>query len=99
MGQHGLCAYIGLDEFEIGVWSLEDQRYRASALNLVVSAIILWNTIYIEQVVNYLRKQGWEITEQHLNHLTPLGWEHISLNGDYVWDTQLNTNLTQLRNL
>jgi len=79
--------------------SLDDQRYRASALNLVVSAIILWNTIYIEQAVNYLREQGWQITEQHLNHLTPLGWEHISLTGDYVWDTQLKTNLTKLRDL
>jgi hypothetical protein len=25
----------------------EDQRYRASGLNLVVAAIVLWNTVYL----------------------------------------------------
>lgn len=77
----------------------DSQRYRASALNLVVSAIIIWNTVYIEQAVNHLRSQGMEITDQHLEHLTPLGWEHISLTGDYVWNPNLTTNLTNLRDL
>jgi len=27
--------------------SFENQRYRASGLNLVVSAIVLWNTVYL----------------------------------------------------
>ena len=31
--------------------SFENQRYRASGLNLVVAAIILWNTEYISQAV------------------------------------------------
>jgi TnpA family transposase len=65
--------------------SLQDQQYRASALNLVVSAITIWNTIYIEKAVEHLRNTGWEITDKHLEHLTPLGWEHISLTGDYIW--------------
>ena len=77
----------------------DSQRYRASALNLVVSAIIVWNTVYIEQAVHYLRSQGMEITDQHLEHLTPLGWEHIFLTGDYVWNPNLTTNLTNLRDL
>lgn len=79
--------------------SLQDQHYRASALNLVVSAIVVWNTIYIEQAVQHLRRQGWDITDKHLEHLTPLGWEHISLTGDYVWNPNLSTNLTNLRDL
>jgi len=77
----------------------DSQRYRASALNLVVSALIIWNTVYIEQAVNHLRSQGMEITDHHLEHLTPLGWEHISLTGDYVWNPNLTTNLTNLRDL
>ncbi len=79
--------------------SLQEQQYRASALNLVVSAIIVWNTIYIEQAVLRLREQGMQITDDHLRHLTPLGWEQITLTGDYVWDTQLTTNLNNLRDL
>ena len=79
--------------------SLQDQQYRASALNLVVSAITLWNTIYIEKAVAHLRKNGWEITDKHLEHLTPLGWEHISLTGDYIWNPNISTSLTNLRDL
>lgn len=79
--------------------SLRDQQYRASALNLVVSSITVWNTIYIEKAVQHLRNKGWEITDKHLEHLTPLGWEHISLTGDYIWNPNISTSLTNLRAL
>ena len=29
--------------------TFENQRYRASGLNLVVAAIILWNTVYLSR--------------------------------------------------
>jgi hypothetical protein len=65
--------------------SFENQRYRASGLNLVVGAIILWNTVYLERAIHALKKQGQPIDEHLLQHLSPLGWEHINLTGDYVW--------------
>ena len=63
----------------------ENQRYRASGLNLVVAAIILWNTVYLELAIQTLRNRGVEIDERLLPHLSPLGWEHINLTGDYIW--------------
>ena len=39
----------------VRVSSFENQRYRASGLNLVVAAIVLWNTAYLERVVQALR--------------------------------------------
>jgi hypothetical protein len=54
-------------------------------LNLVVAAIVLWNTVYIERVVNALRRRGRVIPNEWLQHLAPLGWEHVNLTGDYVW--------------
>jgi TnpA family transposase len=36
---------------EIRDRSFENQRYRASGLNLVVAAIVLWNTVYMERAV------------------------------------------------
>ncbi len=65
--------------------SFENQRYRASGLNLVVAAIILWNTVYLERAISTLRSLGKDIPETLLPHLSPLGWEHINLTGDYVW--------------
>ncbi|SMP82295.1 Tn3 transposase DDE domain-containing protein [Novosphingobium panipatense] len=51
----------------------EDQTYRASGLNLLVAAIILWNTRYLEQAVGALA-----IPDDVARHIAPLGWEHIS---------------------
>ena len=65
--------------------SFENQRYRASGLNLVVAAIVLWNTVYLERAVQALRDSGKDIEESLLSHLSPLGWEHINLTGDYIW--------------
>lgn len=65
--------------------SFENQRYRASGLNLVVAAIILWNTVYLERAVQALRESGKGVDEKLLQHLSPLGWEHINLTGDYIW--------------
>jgi hypothetical protein len=67
--------------------SFENQFFRASGLNLLVSAIILWNTRYLEVAYTELRRQGGTINDDLLRHVAPLGWEHIGLTGDYVWST------------
>ena len=70
---------------EIRDRSFEQQRYRASGLNLVTAAIVLWNTVYLERAVTHLRGEGELIDETLLAYLSPLGWEHVNLTGDYVW--------------
>ena len=65
--------------------SFENQRYRASGLNLVVAGIALWNTIYLERSTAALREHGQTVDDKLLQHLSPLGWEHINLTGDYIW--------------
>ncbi len=66
--------------------SYENQRYRASGLNLVVAAIILWNTVYLQRAVEHLQTQGILSKPIDLVHLSPLGWEHINLTCDYHWE-------------
>ena len=65
--------------------SFENQRYRASGLNLVTAAIVLWNTVYLERAIRSLRERGQHVDDDLLQHLSPLGWEHINLTGNYVW--------------
>ena len=65
--------------------SFENQRYRASGLNLIVAAITLWNTVYLERAIAALREHGITIDDESLAHLSPIGWEHINLTGDYTW--------------
>ncbi len=64
---------------------LGELRYRASGLNLVMAAIVLWNTVYLERAVQSLKTQGQSVDDTLLSHLSPLGWEHINLTGDYAW--------------
>ncbi|MDR3440570.1 Tn3 family transposase [Telmatospirillum sp.] len=65
--------------------SYENQAYRASGLNLLVAAIILWNTSYLEMAYAELARRGMAVTPELIKHVAPLGWEHISLTGDYSW--------------
>ena len=57
----------------------------ACGLNLLVAAIILWNTRYLQAAFDALRARGTVIPPELVRHVAPLGWEHISLTGDYVW--------------
>ena len=70
---------------EIRDRSFEQQRYRASGLNLVTAAIVLWNTVYLEKAVETLRHQGIDVDGDLLQHISPLGWDHIALTGEYRW--------------
>ncbi|MHB1180412.1 MAG: Tn3 family transposase [Sulfuricella sp.] len=70
---------------EIRDRSFEQQRYRASGLNLITAAIVLWNTVYLERATNALRGHGKPVDDALLQYLSPLGWEHINLTGDYLW--------------
>ena len=69
---------------EIRDRTYENQQHRACGLNLLVTAIILWNTRYLERSVTALR-QTEDVPDHLLAHLSPLGWEHVNLTGDYVW--------------
>jgi TnpA family transposase len=63
-----------------------DQDLSAMALNLVVAAIILWNTAYLDRALQLLQKEGIAIPEDIPPHISPLGWEHITITGTYHWN-------------
>lgn len=65
--------------------SFEGQSSRTSGLNLLVAAIVLWNTRYLERAVEQVRREI-DIPDDYLQYLSPLGWEHINLTGDYIWN-------------
>jgi TnpA family transposase len=84
---------------EIRDRSYENQSHRASGLNLLVAAIILWNTTYLQRAVDHLRDQGQHPAPGDLAHLSPLGWEHINLTGDYYWEASPTLGPDQFRPL
>ncbi len=69
---------------EIRDRTYENQQHRFSGLNLLVTAVTLWNTRYLERALAALREVE-DVPDHLLAHLSPLGWEHVNLTGDYVW--------------
>lgn len=59
---------------------LEDQL---GALGLVVNMIVLWNTLYMNKIIDHLKATGVEVREEDVKRLTPLGHDHIRLTGRY----------------
>ena len=45
----------------------EEMAHRASGLNLVVNAIVLWNTTYLARAVAYVRGQGVALPDEELS--------------------------------
>ncbi|WP_436054300.1 Tn3 family transposase [Phenylobacterium sp. LjRoot225] len=45
----------------------------------------LWNTLYMDRAVEHLRSREVSVPDHLLAHLSPMGWAHISLTGDYIW--------------
>ncbi|OJD99122.1 hypothetical protein A9485_03160 [Bacillus cereus] len=68
-------------------------------MQIFISANVLWNTVYISRAVDALRVQGMNIPEEYLQHISPLGWEHITLTDNYVWNLNEKTNFNNLRPL
>lgn len=70
-----------------------------SGLNLVTAAIVLWNTVYLERATSALRGNGTALDDTLLQYLSPLGWEHINLTGDYLWRSSAKVGAGKFRPL
>jgi Tn3 transposase DDE domain len=81
-----------------GLIGHEAQLNRASALSLVLNAIVVWNTRYFEQAQVAVAKQGDPIAESIWKHLSAIQWEHIHLVGAYHFtDVKLEGEFRPLR--
>jgi TnpA family transposase len=62
------------------------QQFRASGLNLVIAAIVHWNSTYLADAIDHMRANGRPVPPDWLTHTSPLTWEHIGFSGDFLWD-------------
>lgn len=63
----------------------EGQHYRMAGLNLLAAIIIYWNTKHLGHAVAARRGTGLDCPPELLAHISPLGWAHILLTGEYRW--------------
>ena len=55
--------------------------------------------MYMNKAADHLRRVGKLLDPSLLTHVSPLGWTHINLTGDFVWDSGAaeRSNAPQLR--
>jgi TnpA family transposase len=61
----------------------EGQEEQMGILGLVVNAIVHWNTKYIGIALDTLKKNGMDINDEDIIHLSPICWQHINIVGRY----------------
>lgn len=77
----------------------EAQQEVVGALNLVTNLVVLWNTVYLQQVVQTLRAEGVEVRDEDLARLSPARYEHINRLGKYTFPRQVEVEPNGLRSL
>lgn len=63
----------------------EGQHYRMAGLNLLVAIIIYWNTDQLGKAVAQRKRAGLDCSAALLAHISPLGWAHTLITGEYRW--------------
>ncbi|WP_439563200.1 Tn3 family transposase, partial [Roseinatronobacter sp.] len=71
----------------------EGQHFRMAGLNLLTAIIIYWNTKHLGQAVAARQRAGLNCAPNLLAHISPLGWAHILLTGEYRWRRQTGASL------
>ncbi len=67
---------------------LQDQVSQASSLTLVTNAVIVWNTRYIDVIIKQLRREGYEINDKDIKHISPCRFEHINKHGKLSFNVE-----------
>ncbi len=74
-----------------------DQLNQAACLNLVTNAVVVWNTVYMWEVIGELKREGQQVEDADLKHLSPARFEHINVFGKYSFPVGEELARKQLR--
>ena len=76
-----------------------EQHITAKCLNLLTNIVIVWNTIYIQEVLKQLQMEGLSINADDFEHISPAPFEHINRLGKYSFKTEFEKDNNGLRPL
>jgi TnpA family transposase len=77
----------------------EELANQSGCLTLVTNAIVFWNTVYIQAVLDFLKQEGFEVKPEDIPHLSPCRFEHINPYGKMSFDIAQIISLKGLRPL
>ena len=97
---HALRRYLTVaQEGQIRKRYPDDQLNQAHCLNLVTNAVVVWNTVYIWEAIEQLKREGRQIDEEDMKHLSPARYEHINVYGRYFFPVREEMSRKGLRSL
>ena len=68
-------------------------------LHLQPNIVLVWNTIYIQEIIKELKNEGYEINEDDFEHISPAPFEHINRLGKYNFKDEIKLEENGLRAL
>ena len=77
----------------------EGQEDQLGALGLVVNALVLWTTRYMDAALTRLRAEGLVVNPEDVARLSPLGSKHFNVLGRYHFDVSDAVRRGELRPL
>lgn len=78
-------------EFRKG--DFEEIMNKSSCLSLLSNAVVVWNTIQMQKIVDQLRAAGEVVADRDLAHISPLAFAHVIPNGTYHFERTPTENL------
>lgn len=79
--------------------TVRGRKINWGALGLVTNAVVLWNTLYMQEALSWMRSNGEETRDEDIARLSPLMHGHINMLGHYTFtlsDDILNGELRAL---
>jgi hypothetical protein len=96
---HALRDFLfGGDKGVIRRKQYEAQTNQAMCLNVVTNAVVVWNTVYMQAVLDQLHAGGYRVQED-LAYLSPARFEHINPYGKYYFPIDQALKRQGLRSL
>ena len=68
-------------------------------LGLLTNAVIVWNTRYMQAIIDQLKTEGHVIQDSDLVHISPCRFDHINKYGKYSFNVDKELNRKELRTL
>ena len=65
----------------------EQQQKVARSLNLITNIVLVWNTVYQQEIIKQLRQEGSVIDEKDFEFISAAPFEHINRLGKYSFTT------------
>jgi hypothetical protein len=64
----------------------EEQKTHFGCLNLLINIVTVWNTVYMAEIIDQIKREGGIINDDDLKHLSPARRGHINPYGKYQFN-------------